>query len=123
MLTAAHADLTKLCLKAQCFGPVLPILDIDMTKICTEEEHLDALHLLLYFYYGGCVYLAVKEYEKALYFFEVCVKNEILFGMKEIQWEIKYYQGFIELFYLFSNVIVNHYSFIVNCVLFSNSMK
>jgi len=73
MLTAAHADLAKLCLKAQCFAPVLPILDIDMTKICTEEEHLDALHLLLYFYYGGCVYLAVKQYEKALYFFEVTV--------------------------------------------------
>eukprot|EP00088_Acartia_fossae_P036776 TRINITY_DN3797_c0_g1_i1.p1 TRINITY_DN3797_c0_g1~~TRINITY_DN3797_c0_g1_i1.p1 ORF type:complete len:449 (-),score=114.31 TRINITY_DN3797_c0_g1_i1:569-1888(-) len=73
MLTAAHADLTKLCLKAQCFSAVLPILDIDITKISREEEHFDPCSLLLYYYYGGCIYLAVKQFEKALYFFEVTV--------------------------------------------------
>jgi COP9 signalosome complex subunit 3 len=72
-LTAPHADLTKLCLKAQCFGPILPILDIDITKVSKEDEHFDAQSLLLYYYYGGCIYLAVKQYEKALYFFEVTV--------------------------------------------------
>jgi len=72
-LVSPHADLAKLCLKAQCFGPILPILDIDITKVSKEDEHFDALRLLLYYYYGGCIYLAVKEYEKALYFFEVTV--------------------------------------------------
>ena len=40
-------------------------------KVAKEDEHFDALSLLLYYYYGGCIYLAVKQYEKALYFFEV----------------------------------------------------
>lgn len=75
MLTAPHADLAKLCLKAQCFSSILPLLDIDITKVAKEDEHFDALSLLLYYYYGGCIYLAVKQYEKALYFFEVTVTS------------------------------------------------
>ena len=32
---------------------------------------MDAAFVLLYYYYGGCIYLAIKQYEKALYYFEV----------------------------------------------------
>ena len=59
--------------QAQSFSAVLPILDIDITKISREDEHFDPCSLLLYYYYGGCIYLAVKQFEKALYFFEVCI--------------------------------------------------
>ena len=73
VLTSLHADLAKLCLKATCFGPILPILDQDISQINKEGDNFDAAHVLLYYYYGGCIYLAVKEYEKALYYFEVAV--------------------------------------------------
>ncbi len=73
VLTSLHADLAKLCLKATCFGPILPILDQDISQINKEGDSFDAAHVLLYYYYGGCIYLAVKEYEKALYYFEVAV--------------------------------------------------
>jgi len=73
VLTSAHSDLAKLCLKARCFGPILPVLDTDITQINKEGDHMDAAYVLLYYYYGGSIYLAIKEYEKALYFFEVAV--------------------------------------------------
>lgn len=72
-LTSAHSDLTKLCLTAKCFGPALEILEQDITQICKENNQFDAVYLLLYYYYGGCIYTALKEFGKALYFFEVAV--------------------------------------------------
>lgn len=33
----------------------------------------DSKHFLLYYYYGGMIYTAMKNYERALYFFEVVV--------------------------------------------------
>ena len=34
----------------------------------------DAKNFLLYYYYGGMIYTALKNYERALYFFEVVSK-------------------------------------------------
>lgn len=31
----------------------------------------DAKHFLLYYYYGGMIYTALKKYDLALYFYEV----------------------------------------------------
>lgn len=73
VLTSVHSDLAKLCLKARCFGPILPVLDRDITQINREGDNFDASYVLLFYYYGGCIYLAVKQYEKALYYFEVAV--------------------------------------------------
>ncbi|XP_001605022.1 COP9 signalosome complex subunit 3 [Nasonia vitripennis] len=69
-LTSVHSDLCKLCLLAKCFKPALEFLDIDITGISVED---DAKSFLLYFYYGGMIYTALKNYDRALYFFEVCV--------------------------------------------------
>lgn len=69
-LTSIHADLSKLCLLAKCFKPVLEFLDTDVTGISTED---DSKYFLLYFYYGGMIYTSLKNYDRALYFFEVCV--------------------------------------------------
>lgn len=33
----------------------------------------DSKHFLLYYYYGGMIYAAMKNYDRALYFFEVVV--------------------------------------------------
>ncbi|XP_058792500.1 COP9 signalosome complex subunit 3 [Phymastichus coffea] len=69
-LTSIHGDLCKLCLLAKCFKPALQFLDVDVTTISVDD---DAKHFLLYFYYGGMIYTALKNYERALYFYEVCV--------------------------------------------------
>nr|CAI5839924.1 unnamed protein product [Callosobruchus analis] len=78
-LTSIHADLCQLCILAKCFKPALKLLDIDITGICQEQSYnpngpqFDAKYFLLYYYYGGKVYLAVRNLERALYFFEVAI--------------------------------------------------
>ncbi|KAJ8688230.1 hypothetical protein QAD02_024025 [Eretmocerus hayati] len=69
-LTSIHADLCKLCLLAINFVPALEFLDVDITGISVED---DAKYFLLYYYYGGMIYTALKDFERGLYFFEVCV--------------------------------------------------
>ncbi|KAH8037435.1 hypothetical protein HPB51_009990 [Rhipicephalus microplus] len=74
-LTSIHADLCQLCLLAKCLKPALQFLDVDITDISRENDQYDAKHFLLYFYYGGMIYTALKNYERALYFFEVSSKE------------------------------------------------
>ncbi|KAH8319490.1 hypothetical protein KR067_011754 [Drosophila pandora] len=87
-LTPIHADLCLLSLKAKNFSVVIPYLDADITDISTvaaecktqqqqpnqhTDANNDAKYFLLYYYYGGMIYTALKNYERALYFFEVCI--------------------------------------------------
>ena len=71
-LTPIHADLCQLCLISKCFKPALEFLDVDITSISSSSDE-DTKYFLLYFYYGGMIYTALKNYDRALYFFEVCV--------------------------------------------------
>lgn len=71
-LTPIHSDLCLLCLDSKCLNPALKFLEIDhieIKKIDDKEE--DVKHVLLYFYYGGLIYAAVKNFSRASYFFEV----------------------------------------------------
>ncbi|XP_045480449.1 COP9 signalosome complex subunit 3 [Harmonia axyridis] len=78
-LTSIHADICQLCLLAKCMKPALDFLDIDITNICVEVSgstggHIfDAKYFLLYYYYGGMIYLSLKNLDRALYFFEVAI--------------------------------------------------
>ena len=63
----------QLCLLAKCFKPALPYLDVDMVDICKENGAYDAKHFLCYYYYGGMVYTGLKNFERALYFYEQVV--------------------------------------------------
>lgn len=75
-LTAVHADLCQLCLCAKVFAPALQCLDVDITAIAsTDDPNVDAKYFLLYYYYGGMVYSAMKNYDRALYFFEVAIST------------------------------------------------
>ncbi|XP_033208915.1 COP9 signalosome complex subunit 3 [Belonocnema kinseyi] len=71
-LTPIHADLCQLCLISKCFKPALEFLDIDITNISSSSDE-DTKYFLLYYYYGGMIYTALKNYDRALYFFEVSV--------------------------------------------------
>lgn len=61
---------SQLCLLAKCFKPALPFLEMDMMDICKENGAYDAKHFLCYYYYGGMIYTGLKNFERALYFYE-----------------------------------------------------
>ncbi|XP_011181361.1 COP9 signalosome complex subunit 3 [Zeugodacus cucurbitae] len=82
--TSIHSDLCQLSLKAKCFKTALSFLDVDITTIstaseirgqCSADTNNDAKYFLLYYYYGGMIYTAVKNFDRALYFFEVCIST------------------------------------------------
>ncbi|XP_046362327.1 COP9 signalosome complex subunit 3-like isoform X1 [Haliotis rufescens] len=72
-LTSIHADLCQLCLLSKNMKPALPFLQHDITDISREGGQFDARDFLLYYYYGGMIYTALKNYNRALYCFEVAV--------------------------------------------------
>jgi len=78
-LTSVHADLCQLCLLSTCLKPAIQLLDVDITSILPEFDppaqghQFEAEHFLRYFYYGGMIYTAVKQYDRALYFYEVAL--------------------------------------------------
>uniref|UniRef100_A0A8C9TMI8 COP9 signalosome complex subunit 3 n=1 Tax=Scleropages formosus TaxID=113540 RepID=A0A8C9TMI8_SCLFO len=51
----------------------LPFLDVDMMDICKENGAYDAKHFLCYYYYGGMIYTGLKNFERALYFYEQAI--------------------------------------------------
>ncbi|CAM1291491.1 COPS3 (predicted), partial [Pycnogonum litorale] len=72
-LTSIHADLCQLCLLSKTLKLALPFLEEDITEISKENGHFDSKHFLLYYYYGGMIYTALKNYDRAMYFFEVAI--------------------------------------------------
>ncbi|KAH8302766.1 hypothetical protein KR044_010644 [Drosophila immigrans] len=143
-LTPIHADLCQLSLKAKHFNVVLPYLDADITDISTvaaecknqqqqQPQHTldannDAKYFLLYYYYGGMIYTAVKNYERALYFFEVCITTPAM-AMSHIMLEaykkflmvslivegkIAYIPKNVQVIGRFMKPLANHYHDLVN---------
>ncbi|CAB3987471.1 COP9 signalosome complex subunit 3 [Paramuricea clavata] len=75
-LTSVHADLMQLCLVAKCFKPALPFLEEDIAEIIKESSQdppSDVRQFLLYYYYGGMIYTALKNFDRALFFYEIAI--------------------------------------------------
>ncbi|KAI6657760.1 hypothetical protein LOD99_503 [Oopsacas minuta] len=72
-LTSIHADYLCLCLAAKNLPAALSLLDTDILNLNYEGASFDSRSFLLYFYYGGYIYSALKKFSRALYFFEVCL--------------------------------------------------
>lgn len=77
-LTSIHAHLLHLCLESKCFKPALKFMDVDIMDISKERGNYDVKHFLLYYYYGGMIYTAIKNYDRAQYFFRVCITTPAL---------------------------------------------
>lgn len=58
--------------------PALEFLDVDVTDISREGGHFDVKYFLLYYYYGGMIYASLKNFERALYFFETALTTHSL---------------------------------------------
>uniref|UniRef100_A0A6I8Q1G8 COP9 signalosome complex subunit 3 n=1 Tax=Xenopus tropicalis TaxID=8364 RepID=A0A6I8Q1G8_XENTR len=72
-LTNALVERKQLSLLAKCFKPALAYLDVDMMDICKENGAYDAKPFLCYYYYGGMIYTGLKNFERALYFYEQAI--------------------------------------------------
>lgn len=70
-LTPLHSDFCLLCLEAKCFNPALVYLEIDYTEIKIEQRNEDTKQVVLFYYYGGLIYSAIKNFERASFCFEV----------------------------------------------------
>ncbi|KFD67621.1 hypothetical protein M514_11514 [Trichuris suis] len=95
ILTPIHSDLFMLCLYSGNLKPALPFLEVqisavfgentdenkgptkgDGTKVLRMEQSapsFDVKYYLLYCYYGGCIYAAMKLMRDALYMFELAI--------------------------------------------------
>jgi len=103
-LTSIHASLCQLCLLAKNVKPALKFLDKDVTEISRESGRFDAKDYLSYYYYGGMIFTAIKNYDKALYFFEVVVTTPSV-AVSHIMMEA--YKKFILVSLIFHGKIVN----------------
>lgn len=72
-LTGAHPLLLKLCLHAQCLKPALSLLKNNIMDISDESEGFTVKQFLMYHYYGGMVFTALKQFDRALHFFKICI--------------------------------------------------
>lgn len=71
-LTPIHSDLCLLCLDSKCLNPAIKFLDIDHTDIKkVDDKDEDVKNVISYYYYGGLIYAAVKNFERASFFFEI----------------------------------------------------
>ncbi|CAG8541887.1 2211_t:CDS:10 [Ambispora leptoticha] len=72
-LTNLHQFFLKECLLSKVYTQALPILDQDITEIEPQLTGINYLDHLLYHYYGGMVYIGLKNYDRALYFFRLVI--------------------------------------------------
>jgi len=79
-LTAQHSFFALAALKARCYKYAQPILDHFVFEIDPDRTAVESEHTRLYFYYGGMIYLGLKEYSKAHEFFELVVSAPALVG-------------------------------------------
>jgi len=72
VLTPLDADFLQVCLLAKDYRAALPVLAEEVLSIANPEEYnFKTKDFLRYFYYGGMIYVGVKQYGKALDFFRL----------------------------------------------------
>jgi COP9 signalosome complex subunit 3 len=69
-LTAMHPDFLQMCLLAKCYKASLSILEDDIFEIDQKRTGLVPRDFLLYCYYGGMIHIGLKQFGKALEFFQ-----------------------------------------------------
>ena len=71
LLTTVHSDLLQLCLASKNFKLGLDLISNEILDILKpQSSNFDAKYLISYFYYAGCIYGAMKQYESALFYLE-----------------------------------------------------
>jgi COP9 signalosome complex subunit 3 len=71
-LSPFHVPFIKLCLAAKAYTTAINILDIELSEF-SEVFQLSAQDVILYYYYGGLVYMGLKKFEQASEFFQMAI--------------------------------------------------
>ncbi|XP_026823448.1 COP9 signalosome complex subunit 3 [Rhopalosiphum maidis] len=74
-LTQLHCLLCQACLMSNNLKPALSLLDQDIYVLGTDEPGVtfDPKFFLSYYYLGGVIYTAMKNYSRAITFFEIAL--------------------------------------------------
>jgi len=72
-LTPQHAHFARACISAKCYKAALPVLDQFVYLIDPKISGIKSEETRLYYYYGGICYIALKQWEKAIEFFETVI--------------------------------------------------
>eukprot|EP01027_Heterolobosea_sp_BB2_P025870 GEZU01039722.1.p1 GENE.GEZU01039722.1~~GEZU01039722.1.p1 ORF type:complete len:437 (-),score=163.11 GEZU01039722.1:603-1913(-) len=72
-LTPFHCDYIQLCLKSRNYKTAVALLEDKIFDVSPKKTGVVPREFLLYYYYGGMIYIGLKELKKALYFFETAL--------------------------------------------------
>jgi len=72
-LTPVHADFVQCCLLSKCYNAALPILQDEIFEVNPDNTGVTPKDYLLYYYYGGMIYVGLKEFSKGLGFFRMVI--------------------------------------------------
>lgn len=72
-LSMVHSSFIRSCLIAKCYHAAVDILEENIYFLPSVKLHVE--HLLLYYYYGGMVYIGLKRFDRALEFLAVCIST------------------------------------------------
>ncbi|CUT99141.1 cop9 signalosome complex subunit 3 [Echinococcus multilocularis] len=68
-LTCLHVNLCQLALSAKFFNPLLSFLNADLLDVDNDRKAYCIKDAILYFYYGGMIYAALKMWDRSFKFF------------------------------------------------------
>ena len=72
-LTSLHSDLLQLSLASKNFKLALDVLNNDILDINRENGAFDSKSLLSFFYYTACIYAALKDFDRSLFYLEQAI--------------------------------------------------
>jgi len=72
-LTPQHAQFARACVSAKCYKAALSVLDQFVYLIDPKLSGITSEDTRLYYYYGGICYIGLKNWEKAIEFFETVI--------------------------------------------------
>jgi len=69
-LTPQHQLMVQMCILSKSYKAAMPVLDRFVFDIDENVTGIQSVDTRLYFYYGGICYIALKQFNKAIEFFE-----------------------------------------------------
>jgi len=72
-ITPQHAMYIQMCILSKNYKAAKATLDAFVSDIDPDITGIESVHTRLYFYYGGIAYVGLKEFAKALEFFEIVI--------------------------------------------------
>ncbi|GAA5812592.1 hypothetical protein MFLAVUS_006049 [Mucor flavus] len=92
-LTSLHAPFIQACILAKNYSFPLLALDHDIEVLDVERYDIDIQSFLQYYYYGSIVYIANKNFERALDFLSIVISSPTQKAISAIQ--IAAYKKFV----------------------------